>query len=279
MNKLIIIGATGFIGQNFCKLLEKQNQGYIGIGSEDIDLTTTKSVQQLGNLIEHGDIIVNFAAISPTKDVDTLVKNMIITRNFVNGCSGKKLGKLILISSDAVYGDNSGIYSESSKTLPDSFHGIMHMTREFICRQVDSEIYSIVRPTNVYGVGDPHNSYGPNRFAREAIEHKIINLFGRGNSTRDFIYIDDVAKIINAVLQNDSSIIVNAVSGSSVSFREIALKVASEFKESIAINENGLELIESQKSYDVNYLLKLDNVEPPLSVFQGLSIYLNKLKS
>jgi UDP-glucose 4-epimerase len=279
MNRIIVIGATGFIGRSLCQLLQQSDKEYVGLGSKEVDLLNPQSIHQLSKLIGHGDVVINLAAISPTKDVDTLLKNLIMANNFVKGCGGKKLKKLIIISSDAVYGDNSGTYSESSSMIPDTFHGIMHMTREMIFRQVESEIHSIVRPTNVYGVGDPHNSYGPNRFIREALGRKEINIFGKGKSTRDFIYVEDVAKIIFAVMQSNNSITINAVTGFSVSFKDIALGVISEIGGNIVIRENGAELVESQKQYDISSVLKLLNNQLPINIFQGLTIYLNKLKS
>jgi UDP-glucose 4-epimerase len=279
MNRLIVVGATGFIGRNLCQLLDHSDKEYVGVGSKEVNLLKPQSRQQLSKLIDDGDVVINLAAISPTKDADTLLKNLIMANNFVKGCSQKKLKKLITISSDAVYGESSGTYSESSSMNPETLHGIMHMTREVICRQVNSEIHSVVRPTNVYGVGDPHNSYGPNRFIREALEKKEINLFGKGKSTRDFIYVEDVAKIIFAVMQNNYSITINAVTGFSVTFKDIALRVISEIGGKIDIRENGSELIESQKQYDTTSVLKLLNDQLPINIFQGLKIYLNKLKS
>ena len=58
----------------------------------------------------------------------------------------------------------------------------------------------IIRPTLIYGPGDPHNGYGPNRFMRLAIVNKNIELFGKGEEVRDHIHIDDVGKIISMLI-------------------------------------------------------------------------------
>ena len=52
----------------------------------------------------------------------------------------------------------------------------------------------IVRPTLVYGEGDPHNGYGPNRFIK-LIKKKPIELFGRGEELRDHVWINDVSRL------------------------------------------------------------------------------------
>jgi len=43
---------------------------------------------------------------------------------------------------------------------------------------------AILRPTLVYGAGDPHNGYGPNRFRRLASANQPIVLFGEGEERR-----------------------------------------------------------------------------------------------
>ena len=46
---------------------------------------------------------------------------------------------------------------------------------------------AILRPTLIYGAGDPHNGYGPNRFRRLAATGKPIILFGEGEERRDHV--------------------------------------------------------------------------------------------
>jgi nucleoside-diphosphate-sugar epimerase len=80
-------------------------------------------------------------------------------------------------------------------------------------------------PCAIYGANDTHNSYGPNRFLRSAIKERTIRLFGRGEETRDHIYIEDISRLATLCLLHRSSGIVNAVSGEAVTFHEVAEKV------------------------------------------------------
>jgi UDP-glucose 4-epimerase len=81
---------------------------------------------------------------------------------------------------------------------------------------------AILRPSAIYGAADSHNAYGPNRFVRSALASGKIALFGNGEEHRDHIYIGDVARIIHLCLQHSTTGILNAVTGVSPSFREIA---------------------------------------------------------
>jgi nucleoside-diphosphate-sugar epimerase len=94
---------------------------------------------------------------------------------------------------------------------------------------------AFVRPTLTYGIDDPHNGYGPNRFRRLAAEGKEIVLFGDGEERRDHVAVDDIAELILRVVLERSSGVFNAVSGDVVSFRALAEFIAGKFTPSISI--------------------------------------------
>jgi hypothetical protein len=55
---------------------------------------------------------------------------------------------------------------------------------------------AVVRPTLVYGLDDPHNGYGPNRFRRLAAAGEGIVLFGEGEERRDHVAVEDLAELV-----------------------------------------------------------------------------------
>ena len=56
----------------------------------------------------------------------------------------------------------------------------MHLLREKVLENffVDK---LILRPTLIYGISDPHNGYGPNKFLRQINNNENIKLFGKVN--------------------------------------------------------------------------------------------------
>ena len=62
----------------------------------------------------------------------------------------------------------------------------MHLNREIIIEQFLK--YSFLNPTLVYGPGDKHFGYGPNKFINDALKLNKIKLFGKGEELRDHIY-------------------------------------------------------------------------------------------
>jgi nucleoside-diphosphate-sugar epimerase len=87
-----------------------------------------------------------------------------------------------------------------------------------------------LRPTLIYGSGDPHSGYGPNRFRRQAANGEPITLFGEGEEQRDHVAVEDVARLAVRILAYKSVGALNAVTGVATSFADIARMVADNFE-------------------------------------------------
>jgi UDP-glucose 4-epimerase len=84
-----------------------------------------------------------------------------------------------------------------------------------------------LRPTLVYGAGDPHNGYGPNKFRRQANRGETIVLFGEGEERRDHVAVDDIAEIVGLALEHRSAGVLNIATGAVASFRALADKAVA----------------------------------------------------
>ena len=135
------------------------------------------------------------------------------------------LTQIVYISSCSVYDPRSTEVSESSPCDPGDLYGLSHLVRERLLReacQSGSQQFMILRPSAIYGASDRHNSYGPNRFLRSALNDRKISLFGQGEERRDHVYIDDVTRLILLCLKQRRTGILNAVSGRSLTFAQVA---------------------------------------------------------
>ena len=161
------------------------------------------------------------------KNMKMLFNNIEICNNLCKSFNNKVLDKLIYISSDAVYSDIDKKINENSKTIPNSIHGSMHLIREMILKLKFKGKLCILRPTLIYGLGDTHNGYGPNKFINLAKKNKDIVLFGKGEERRDHIYIDDLTNILFECIKKNKNGIFNVASGKVNSFNKIAKKIIS----------------------------------------------------
>jgi nucleoside-diphosphate-sugar epimerase len=150
------------------------------------------------------------------------MKNLVMAEQVIAALKAQPVAHLVYISSDAVYDDAANPVTERSCCQPSSMHGMMHAARELMLKSELKLPFAVLRPSLLYGENDPHNGYGPNRFRRLAEKGDPITLFGEGEEQRDHVYIDDVARLVTAVVMHRSTGILNIATGSSVSFRDIA---------------------------------------------------------
>ena len=228
--RVVVLGANGFIGGAICKKLTSTGVTILALGRSDIDLLKAGAAKELAEFLNTGDVLVFASARAPCKNLEMLVDNIQMAKSVCEALKIKELAQVIYISSDAVYADADGLITEASCAEPDSIHGIMHLTREVALKQEYFGPLAIVRPTLVYGLDDPHNGYGPNRFRRLASSSEEIILFGEGEELRDHVAVEDIAELVSRIIFRKSTGVINAVSGDVVSFRELADFIVSDLK-------------------------------------------------
>jgi UDP-glucose 4-epimerase len=251
--RVIILGSSGYIGSSLKNYLKKRIK-VIGIDRNKIDFLKKNSFKKLSSIVKRHDIIINAVAIAPCKNIQDLNKNIIIINNIQKGLKNKKIFKYINISSDAVYPDLKKRITEKITPDPVSIHGLMHFNREKIINlSLDCKIVH-VRPTLVYGYGDPHGGYGPNLFYKTVVNDNVIKLFGIGEEIRDHVYIDDLVFLISKIIFKNFKGIINIVTGNGITFKQIALdfkknnkkiKIIS-LKRTIPIPHNGYRLFNNR---------------------------------
>ena len=243
ISRVVVLGSDGFIGSELCYLLKKKKINFLKINRKKINLNFRNSIKKLSRILKISDTVVFIAGVVPVKNQKMFEENLRICFNVIESIQKIKVKHLIYISSDAVYVDSSNKISEKTKTIPNSLHGIMHLTRELLLRQYFNEKLCIIRPTLIYGENDTHSGYGPNLFFRTAIKEKKINIFGNGEELRDHISVGDVANLISIIISKRGIGVINAVTGKAISFKLIANKIINKLKKQnislIKIPRNG----------------------------------------
>jgi nucleoside-diphosphate-sugar epimerase len=111
---------------------------------------------------------------------------------------------------------------------------------------------AILRVCAVYGEGDTHNGYGPNRFINQIKNSETIKVFGEGLNFRDHIHINDVVNLIIRSLKTNFTGTLNIVTGKSYSFHDVAEKCRSIFSPQTKIENSGTEGEIIVKSFDIS---------------------------
>jgi len=224
-SRVVVIGAGGFVGSTIRKQLEADGVTTLPLTRKELDLLADGASKKLKGLLKTTDSVVMVSSVAPAKTVPMLMQNVKMAEAVCAAFADVEVAHLVYISSDAVYADDAHPVRETSCCDPASFHGLMHLVRE---RALDATAkskhipYLIVRPSAIYGTGDTHNSYGPNRFVRTASRERTIKLFGNGEERRDHVHIDDVVNLIARCIQKRTDGILNIASGNAVPFAEVA---------------------------------------------------------
>jgi UDP-glucose 4-epimerase len=224
--RTVVIGAGGFVGGSIVKALAAENLNCVPVTRKQADLMADDATARLTAQLQPGDSVVFVSAIAPAKNVTMLMQNLRMAESVCEALGKVAPAHVVYISSDAVYADDQNPVTESSYCAPSTLHGMMHSARELMLKNAVSCPVAFLRPTLIFGADDPHSGYGPNRFRRQAEKGEGISIFGEGEERRDHVMVDDVARLVVLMLKNRSSGALNAVTGVSTSFADIAAIVA-----------------------------------------------------
>jgi UDP-glucose 4-epimerase len=230
--RVVILGTNGFLARNLAKRLKAKGILARTVGSKVIDLTLEGAGDRLAQALNAEDSLVVMSAITPDKgrDIKTFMANMVMGENISKALELQPVSHIVYISSDAVYPFTDAAITENIPAAPTDLYSAMHRSREImLAAAAKNAPYAILRPTMVLGAGDSHNSYGPNRFRRQAAEKGSIVLNGEGEELRDYIYIDDALTLIELVLHHYSLGILNLATGHSITFADLSRMVAACF--------------------------------------------------
>lgn len=257
--RIVVLGGSGFLGGAILRRLQKDGFTTISLNRPALDLLAPDAVQQLTSALKRDDTVIFVSANAPVKNLGMLRENIVMGEAVCLALLEHPVAHVVYMSSDAVYKDSPKQLSEKSCAEPASLHGVMHLTREVMLRQSFAGPLALVRPTLVYGIDDPHNGYGPNRFRRLAAAGSDIVLFGEGEERRDHVDVEDVAELVRLIVLHRSAGVINAATGETVSFRELAEFAASAFAPAVPIKgspRNGPMPHDGYRPFDNSAVLK-----------------------
>ena len=305
MTQVVITGVAGFIGSTLAEKLLHDGHNVRGIDSftnyypphikeKNIEkcLKHTnfslirqdlESLLDLSTIFKNAEYIFHLAAqpgvrASWGKEFVIYVKNNIsVTQKILESLKNNTtLKKFVLASSSSVYGNQPSIMNEeTSLTRPVSPYGVTKLAAENLTNLYFKN-YKIptvsLRYFTVYGPKQrPDMAF--TRFFNSIIKDKKLSIFGNGEQTRDFTYVDDIVKAtINAATSDSVGEILNVGGGSVFSLSEII-----EFMKEITQKEFEIDFKTEQKgdvthtSADISKAEKLINYKSNTDIKYGLT--------
>lgn len=193
--RILLTGAEGNLGSAF-----RRRPGF------DIVPVGRNDWPQLAGLLRTGiDAVIHAAwdiRTSPTKEpVAVLDANLGTTARLLEACRDAGIRKLGFVSTSGVYGDSPDT-AEDAPYAPVSFNGLAKLLGERLVADFCSEIgieCQVYRVFNTFGGTDRFSIL---RHLRSAVDRGTpFTLNNGGDAERDFIHVDDVARIVGDLIQ------------------------------------------------------------------------------
>ena len=255
MNALIT-GGAGFVGSHLLEALLKRDQKVTLL--DDLSTGSVENVRQLrqdprvrcifesmmnrsllSELVDEADVVYHLAAAvgvrriieSPVRTIETNIRGT----ELVLECAAKKGKPVFIASTSEVYGKNAHApfredddivlgassrsrWSYATSKLLDEFLAFAYF-REKKVPVVIGRLFNTVGPrqTGRYGMVLP-------TFIRQAMEGAPITVFGSGEQSRCFGYVEDVVKAIIGLMECDRAVgeVVNIGNTEEITMRELA---------------------------------------------------------
>lgn len=203
--KILVTGATGFVGKKLIQRLKKGKSEVIatsehGLKNEEViglDLRDLQDVQLFIKKVQP-DIIFHIGAyVDLSRSYEASKKcidnNIISTLNLLESLRLRKPQRLFFISTEEVYGNGPIPYKEEQVLCPPSGYAISKVAGEYYSKIYASELdfeLMILRIGTMYGPNDRTHRLIPTIISKAVNGDDI--LLNSGEKARDYVYIDDV---------------------------------------------------------------------------------------
>lgn len=293
--KVVVTGGAGFIGSHIVEQsIARGDQvaiiDNISTGKEThihpdasfyrLDLTSDRLLGVLQK--EEPEVVIHQAAqVHVTTSVENPVydatNNIIGTINLLEACRLTGVKKVVYASSAAVYGNPEYLpIDEQHPIHPLSGYGISKFTPEHylaVYHHLYGIQYTILRYANVYGIRqDPRGEGGViSIFVDKILSDQPLTIFGDGEQTRDYIYVEDVAKANLAAIAAGDGEIVNIGSGISTSLNDVVKLFHSISGKQLQVDYGSERPGDIKHSYfNIKKARSVLSWEPTISLAQGL---------
>jgi len=243
--KILVTGGAGFIGSHIVDLLIEQGNQVVVIDNlstgkaenvnkdaifYQMDLLDQRLSQIL--LIERPEVVIHQAAQTqvprsiedPNFDANT---NILGTIRLLEACRESRVRKVIFASTAAVYGNPKYLpIDERHPIRPLSGYGVGKFAAEqylYVYHQLYGLEYTVLRYANVYGLRQDAKGEGGviSIFIDRVAQEKPISIYGDGEQTRDYIYVEDVARANVAAIHRGNQEVFNIGTGVKTSINQL----------------------------------------------------------
>jgi nucleoside-diphosphate-sugar epimerase len=266
--KLLICGATGFIGRNLLDYYYNQAkydirathfrrpavQGYDGVEWVNCDL---RNPEQVKDVMQGVDVLLQFAATTTgAKDIiskpyihvtDNAVMNSLLLREaFENKIEHFVFPSCTIMYQKSDKGIKESDFNPSDELLPFYFGaGNTKIYLEKMCEfysRIGTTKHTVIRHSNMYGPHDKYDLEKSHVFGATITKvmtssDGTVQVWGTGEESRDLLYVEDLVKFIDAAIEKQTSNyeLFNVGLGQGVKIKDLVKKIVDASGRSLEI--------------------------------------------
>ena len=306
MKKILVCGAGGFIGAHLVESLKSKGHYVIGVDlkfpeysitlADEFKIMDLRSQQNVEQLVTSDiDEIYQLAAdmggagyvFTGEHDADIMHNSAMINLNILDEMQKKGVKNVFYSSSACIYPEhnqtdpNNPLLSEESAypAAPDSEYGweklfserlYMSYARNYGMRVRIARFHNIFGPKGSWNNGKEKSPAALCRKIAMCGNHGVVDVWGPGNQTRSFLYIDECVEGIHRIMASDCDAPLNLGSERMISINNLVFLIAKLVSKNIAItNVDGPMGVRGRNSH--NKLIKETiGWEPPENLEYGL---------
>ena len=214
--KAFVTGGSGFIAFPLVKRLLDDGHSVRVLDLKEppirypkLEFLNKSIMDDISEDIRGSDVVFHFAAIlgvdnSDKHPLDTMRINLEGSVNVFKSAIEAEVKNMVYSSSSEVYGEPRELpIKEDSVKGPVSTYGVSKLASEIYAKAFNQEKgadIKIVRFFNVYGPGQENNWVVP-IFINKAMKNEPITVFGNGNQTRCFTFVEDISDGVMKVFE------------------------------------------------------------------------------
>lgn len=283
-HRVLLLGA-GFIGSAVQAAFLARRWAVEPVGRQALDLTARGAHESLAARVDRRTIIVFTAAVTPDRDRSDGAEalNRAMTSTVARAVTQSPPAALVFLGSTSVYGEPAGdrTLTEDSPLAPGSPYARGKLEAEERLREVSRSCdvpFLVLRPSLVYGPGDTHVQYGPSTLVRDWLAGDV-HLYGDGEDARDFVFVDDLAWVLVALVEQGATGLFNVAGGSATFGGVVNLLRRLDPRDDVHVTHRPRSIPLSRVSFDISRLRDRVHGFPFVSLEEGLRRTLEAFRS
>ena len=233
--KVLVTGASGQLGFDCVKELERRHIVVRGVNSNDFPLTDFAVMQQY--LLDYKpDAVIHCAAYTAVDKAEEEAAaceavNVIGTRNLAKLCHEID-AKLLYISTDYVFaGDGDKFYEPQDEKKPQNVYGLSKLKGEQAVA-AELEKYFIVRISWVFGINGKNFIRTMLNLSKTHTELNVVN-----DQIGSPTYTSDLAVLLADIIQSDKYGIYHATNEGTCSWADFAREIFKQARKAVKVND------------------------------------------